>query len=287
MVTALTLDAALPIGQAIRGGEPSPPVFIKTEEGNFRLIFGVHGIGPIGNSITSQMIEGVDGISFEYADSYLGTENLNKAISRLENQAFQKNIMSYLKDNRVPIYFGDTPISLIGTSAFLPLPLEAVLGTLTLDKKFDAKEIKARRQFIIDALKTITSLWGLTLLGRDLTIKLFQNELEKPWAKELKKLTFWAKKNLYLMPLLKKEQKKDLTLAIVAGGDHRMLAEYLKRGSEFCMEVINLYPRSIINLLFEDPNSYFPIIQEARFNPDHNFDLRYFNDPLLQRKFTS
>jgi hypothetical protein len=134
---------------------------------------------------------------------------------------------------------------------------------------------------------------------------LFQNELEKPWAKELKKLTFytelihaedfiivlrnalWAKKNLYLMPLLKKEQKKDLTLAIVAGGDHRMLAEYLKRGSEFCMEVINLYPRSIINLLFEDPNSYFPIIQEARFNPDHNFDLRYFNDPLLQRKFTS
>lgn len=84
-----------------------------------------------------------------------------------------------------------------------------------------------------------------------------------------------------------KQGKEKPTIAVVMGSGHEFLSEYLKRGSEFCMKVLDIYPESVLKTMFgENYHRYYSTLVEMR-NENGIRKSTVFEDPRLQKRFGS
>jgi hypothetical protein len=291
------------LAQLARIGFEAQPYDISTKEGDFVLLTGTHGVWTVSQRMRLPK-EGktLDGVFLETGCStYLkpGTREF-KFPENLGKTAFCQDVILYLKERRIPLLLGDIPPAedimtkgLIIEGISSGSALEGT--TLALGKEGRAM---SRREFLKRTIGAGLGFWGYSRLGK-IVAGSFVEIFRQPWAKELRAAASFveflhpedvittfrnaliAEKLLTYAQIAEKEGKRP-TIAIIMGGGHEFISEYLKRGREFCLHLINLYPEGVLRTIFgENYQNYLPVLVEAR--PEGNkFKPRVIIDEELE-----
>lgn len=290
------------------------PYTVSTEEGNYVLFAGTHGIG-YGDSqkVPSKEITKLNGAFLETGGyEYLkhGTKELNEqGVDDLKKHSFYKEVIPELEKHGTPMLFGDIPsegelrglakdaVKAVGT-------LAAVGGSVVATGVFNKPKPIDRREFIKRSIAGALGLWGYTRFAKAFA-SAFPEITRQPWAQKLREtvpfieyghpedivVTFRnaliAEKLLAYSEELKGQNKEKPTIAVVVGSGHEFLSEYLKRGNEFCMKVLDIYPESVLKTMFgENYKMYYSTLVEVR-NENGIRKSTVFEDQRLLKRLGS
>lgn len=177
----------------------------------------------------------------------------------------------------------------------------ALAGSLTkeIDQRIGQKGEVSRRDFLRWLGKGTIAAWNLSFLSKLGAVLMKEGEeiprfLEKGVAAEdqfhPEFLTVWfrnavaAKKSITIGKRLQKEHNRRAEVALVFGGGHTGLAEFLRKGEEVCQRVVRLYPKWFLKAMIAEGNlDYISLIIGAKYSPQYDLWVitdRFFDEGL-------
>lgn len=273
-------------GKLVRIGFEVKPYDVPTKEGNFILLVGTHGVGLAGQTIrepTRSEGSGVDAAFLETGKfKYFKTGTREYEFPEgLDEIAFYKEIIPSLKKGGVKLLFGDVPfkenMNLVANVGPSIIDAVAAFGGPAVALR-EGK--MSRRQFLERSVSGALGLWGIAKYTKDAS-EVAPELLRKPLVMELRKAALLteishpedalvllrnaliAEKLLNYASQYGSEGRKP-NIAVLMGSGHEFISEYLKKGSEFCRGILNIYPESALRALYgENFLTYFPSLVEV------------------------
>lgn len=275
------------VGDLVRVGFKVKPYNVPTKEGNFILLLGSHGVGSAGQTIREPSRSEGSGIDASFLETgmyeYFKTGTREYEFPEgLGEIAFYKELIPSLEKNGVKLLFGDVPFK--GNMGLI----KNVVGPSIIDAvaAFGGPAVALsegkmnRRQFLGRSVSGVLGLWGISQYTKE-TIRVATELLRQPWATELRKAALLteishpensllllrnaliAEKLLNYASRYGSEGRKP-NIAVIMGSGHEFISEYLKKGSEFCRGILNIYPESALRVLYgENFSTYFPSLVEV------------------------
>jgi len=294
------------LAKLTRIGFEVKPYYLLTKEGDFVLLTGTHGVESVGQRVRlPKEVKTLDGVFLETGGfTYLqpGTREF-KFPENLGKTAFYQDVIPYLKEQKIPLLLGDIPLAgditaLVTISTPETITVGSAMGGTALALGKEGRAM-SRREFLKRTIGLGLGFWGYSRLGK-IVAGSFVEIFRQPWAKELRTAASFvefshpediittfrnaliAEKLLNYAQIIAEKEGKRPTIAIIIGGGHEFISEYLKRGREFCLHLINLYPEGVLKTIFgENYQNYLPVLVEAR--PEGNeFKPRVIIDGKLE-----
>ena len=314
IAAALGLSVGQVVGTLVRSPLKISPYKVSTENGNYVFTLGVHGVEGVTPGQHVLLPEGVK----QWNGYFLETGGLNyldykdkpgEFVEYLKQYGFyEKLIPSLLKEN-IPILFGDLPPqsvpSLMVAGGKGIVEAAALVGGVFAATGKESMTMN-RREFAKIGLGTLVGAWGLSGFSNYIIPVLFPESIRQPWTKKLREIVSFnelihpegiirnvrnaviAKKLLYFSKELKIHNNGEKpTIGIAMGGDHEFISEYLKRGEGFCMDVLNIYPESVLKKIFGNDvyREYFPIMTEVMpKEAGQSYEVRMIVDPEINKR---
>ena len=294
------------LAKLTRIGFEVKPYYLLTKEGDFVLLTGTQGVESVGQRVRlPKEVKTLDGVFLETGGfTYLqpGTREF-KFPENLGKTAFYQDVIPYLKEQKIPLLLGDIPLAgditaLVTISTPETITVGSAMGGTALALGKEGRAM-SRREFLKRTIGLGLGFWGYSRLGK-IVAGSFVEIFRQPWAKELRTAASFvefshpediittfrnaliAEKLLNYAQIIAEKEGKRPTIAIIIGGGHEFISEYLKRGREFCLHLINLYPEGVLKTIFgENYQNYLPVLVEAR--PEGNeFKPRVIIDGKLE-----
>lgn len=240
---------------------------LPTAYGDYRLILGNHGQfnSNSGDYTPEWMLRPqsqgifIEGININLSDE----EGVKRALTELRGEVFYQSVFKIARERAIPLYLGDFhipfPQSLIG----LGIPDAETMVALALPVALASRKDKlTRRKFLKIAGASIASIWLSSPKIKTIGLVLMKDNLNSEWARKAREMlhfTELAHPEDYITTLRNAVLGTKLPritdgkpLDIVIGEAHLLLAEFLRKGPDFCQRYVNIYPPFILKAISGD-----------------------------------